>query len=74
MDWLSMLIFWAVIIALAVWLLGKLFPRVTDAPPSQPMMGHNGASGSSLEVLDQRQARREISRGETQAARRDPKE
>jgi len=36
MGWLSMLVFWVVIIALAVWILSKLFPGVTDRPASQP--------------------------------------
>ncbi len=36
MGWLSMLVFWVVIIALAVWILSKLFPGVTETPTSQP--------------------------------------
>jgi len=35
-----MVIFWVVIIALAVWVLGRLFPGVTSASPPQPPVRH----------------------------------
>jgi len=71
MGWLSMLVFWVVIIALAVWVLGKLFPRVADTPPAQPTSRRNAAPESPLEILDQRYARGEISRRDYEAMRRD---
>ncbi len=71
MGWLSMLVFWVVIIALAVWVLGKIFPQVADTPPSQPRGRRNAAPESPLEILEQRYARGEISRNEYEAMRRD---
>lgn len=70
-GWLSMLVFWVAIIALAVWVLGKLFPRVADTPPPQTASRRNAAPESPLEILDQRYARGEISRREYEAMRRD---
>jgi len=51
--------------------LGKLFPRVADTPPSQPASRRNAAPESPLEILDQRYARGEISRREYEAMRHD---
>jgi putative membrane protein len=65
-----MLIFWVVIIALAVWLLSNLFPRVTSNSPSQPVVRRDAPSGSPLEILQQRYARGEISRAEYEEMRR----
>jgi len=66
-----MLVFWVAIIALAVWVLGKLFPRVADTPPSRPASRRNAPLESPLEILDQRYARGEISRREYEAMRHD---
>ncbi len=71
MGWLSMLIFWVVIIALAVWMLGKLFPQVADTPPPQPRGRREDSVGPALEVLEQRYARGEITKSEYEAIRRD---
>jgi len=66
-----MLVFWVVIIALAVWVLGKLFPRVADTPPSRSAGRRNATPESPLEILDQRYARGEIPRNEYEAMRHD---
>ena len=71
MGWLSMLVFWVVIIALAVWVLGKLFPRVADTPPSQLTGQQEDPTGPALKVLEQRYARGEITKSEYEAMRRD---
>lgn len=62
-----MLVFWLVVIGLAVWLLSNLFPRATDAfrtPKSD-------SSESPLEILQQRYARGEISRAEYNEMRKE---
>ena len=66
-----MLVFWVGIIALAVWLLGNLFPRATSAPPPQAVVRGNGSSESALEVLKQRYARGEITKAEYEEMRRE---
>lgn len=71
MGWLAMLVFWGVIITLAVWVLGKLFPRVADTPPSQSASRHNATPESPLEILEQRYARGKLSRSEYEAMHRD---
>jgi putative membrane protein len=55
-----MLVFWLVVIGLAVWLLSNLFPRATDAFRTRK----GDSSESALEILQQRYARGEISRAE----------
>lgn len=66
-----MLIFWVAIIALAVWVLGKLFPQVTDASPPQSRSRRSEPSESPLEILEQRYTRGEISESEYEIMRRD---
>lgn len=64
-----MILFWVVIIGLAVWLLGNLFPRTTSAPPAQ--RSSNEVSESPLEILKQRYARGELSKEEYETIRHD---
>ena len=60
-----MLIFWVVVIGLAVWFLSNVFPSVTDAFKSERKTPHD----SSLEILEQRLARGEISKDEFEEIR-----
>ena len=53
-------VFWVVIIALAVWLVSVIFPRATETFKR----GNSGQSVSALEILKQRFASGEISRAE----------
>lgn len=62
-----MLLFWAVIIALAVWLLSSLFPKVKNISP--PTGQRDEPSQSPLEILKQRYARGEISKTEYEEMR-----
>ena len=64
-----MLIFWVVIIGLAVWFLSTLFPRATNqASNTSPQAGR---TESPLEVLQRRYARGEITKAEYEEMRRD---
>ena len=65
-----MLVFWVVIIALAVWLLSNLFPRARGASSSPFVARHGDSSASPLEILKQRHARGEISTAEYEEMRR----
>jgi putative membrane protein len=67
---ISMVIFWIVIVALAVWLLSRLFPRGID---ESTLRGDDaaGSTESALDILERRYARGEISRGEYEEVRRD---
>ena len=71
LDVVYMLIFWVVIIGLGVWLLSRLFPRVTGDTPSRSTTGRGDLSESPLEILRQRYARGELSRTEYEEMRRD---
>jgi putative membrane protein len=66
-----MLIFWVVIVGLAVWLLSSLFPRGTNNTSSHATTRQNEPLESPLEILQQRYARGEISKAEYEEMRRD---
>ena len=61
---LVMLLFFGVIVALAVWVVGSLFPRGMSGSQSRFIAHPNGFSDSPLEILKQRYASGEISRAE----------
>lgn len=65
------IIFWVAIVALAVWLLSSLFPRVTSTSPSQPAARRGDQMESPVEILKQRYARGELSKAEYEEMRRD---
>ena len=71
MGFVYMLIFWVVIIALAIWLLSRLFPRVNHNSSSGPVSQPDELSESPLEILQQRYARGEISKTEYDEMRHD---
>ena len=65
-----MILFWVVILVVAVWLLSRLFPQVTGftAPPSN---GKRSESAENpLDILKQRFARGELSQTEYDEMRR----
>jgi putative membrane protein len=64
---LWMVIFWIVIVVVAVWLLGRLFPRSnTVQPPAGP---EGSLPESAVDIVKRRYARGEISREEYEAIR-----
>jgi putative membrane protein len=73
-----MIVFWAIIIALAVWLLSRLFPSGTDytSPPRHNQTGwsdsvESPSVESPIEVLKRRYARGEITKMEYEEIRQD---
>jgi putative membrane protein len=69
-GFLLMLLFWGGVIALAVWLVGLLFPGAAGQSTSTP--DGNGRKGeTALEILKKRYARGELSRHEYQQMRED---
>lgn len=62
-----MIVFWLVVIGLAVCLLSNLFPRTTDAFKTSK----KDLSETPMEILQQRYARGEISRDEYNEMRKD---
>lgn len=66
-----MLVFWVIIIALAVWVLSRLFPRGADDGSYDAPTRRSNAAESALEILQKRYARGEISRDEYEEMRRD---
>lgn len=66
-----MIIFWVVVIGLAVWLLSNLFPRRTDDVSPHATTRQDGPPESALEILQRRYARGEISKAEYEEMRRD---
>ncbi len=69
-----MLIFWIVIIGLAVWLVSTLFPRPTNTSLYRSGIQPGGSAELALEILKQRYARGEISKAEYETMRRDLQE
>lgn len=59
-----MILFWVVIVLIAVWLVSRLFPQVTGftAPPSNGKRSE--PAQSPMEILKQRYARGELNRAE----------
>jgi putative membrane protein len=71
---LWMVIFWVVVVGVALWLLSRLFPGTREQSGSQqsPTNGLvSGGSGRALDILNERYARGEITRAEYQEMRRD---
>lgn len=71
---LGMVIFWVVVVGLALWLLSRLFPgtRGHSSSGQSPTNGIvSGGSGRALDILNERYARGEITRAEYQEIRRD---
>lgn len=69
-NMILMILFWVIIIAVAVWLLSRLFPQVTGftAPPSSGKRGET--SESPMYILKQRYARGELAQAEYDEMRR----
>ena len=59
-----MILFWVVIVLIAVWLVGRLFPQFTGftAPPSSGKRSE--PAESPMEILKQRYARGELNQAE----------
>lgn len=71
---LGMVVFWVAVVALALWLLSRLFPGTREHSKSQqsPTNGiAGGRPGRALDILNERYARGEITREEYQEIRRD---
>jgi len=66
-----MLIFWVVIIGLAVWLLTRLFPAGADRAASGERARRSDGKESALDILQMRYARGEISQREYEQMRQD---
>lgn len=63
-----MMLFWVFVVALAVWLLSRLFPGTANG--SQTEQRGQPPSPSALDILKQRYARGEISKAEYDDVRR----
>ena len=68
---IAMVIFWVVVVGLAVWLLSLLFPRVTHNITASGTPQRTGALESPTEILKQRYARGEITKEQFEQMRRD---
>jgi putative membrane protein len=66
-----MTVFWVAIIALAVWVLGRIFPKVVGSSLSHSSEGRNDLSQSPQEILKQRYAHGEVSKAEFDEMRLD---
>lgn len=78
-GFLFMLLFFVIIIGLAVWLVSVLFPRAGGAnsyttanhPGNQSSLPGVGTQDSALDILKRRYARGELSKAEYEAMRED---
>ncbi len=70
-GWIMMVIFWVVVIGLAVLLLSLLFPRITHNITSNGNPQRTGALESPMEILKQRYARGEITKEQFEQMRHD---
>ncbi len=71
---LSMVLFWVVVVGLALWLLSRLFPGTRERSGSQQPASNDTETGGprqALDILNERYARGQITRAEYQEIRRD---
>lgn len=68
---IMMVIFWVVVVGLAVWLLSLLFPRATHSVTPNGSPQRTGALESPAEILKQRYARGEITKEQFEQMRPD---
>lgn len=66
-----MLVFWVVVIGLAIWLLSRLFPYGADDAASHSDTRDQDRPESPLDILKRRYARGEVSRDEYEKMRDD---
>ncbi|NOZ26460.1 MAG: SHOCT domain-containing protein [Chloroflexi bacterium] len=64
-----MLFLWVVVIGLVVWLVGGLFPRITNTASPERATSRTSTAETPLEVLRRRYARGEISKAEYEQMR-----
>ena len=70
-GFILMAVFWVTIIALAIWVLGKIFPRVTGSSSLRSEQRRSDLSLSPQDILKQRYARGEVSKAEFDEMRLD---
>ena len=70
LNMILMILFWVVIIVVAVWLLSRLFPQVTGFSAPPPGGKRSEPAESPLDILKQRFARGELSKAEYDEMRR----
>ena len=69
---LGMVIFWVVVVGMALWLLSRLFPGTREQSGGQQSPTSaivSGGSGRALDILNERYARGEITRAEYEEVR-----
>jgi putative membrane protein len=71
MEVVYMLIFWVIVILVAVWMLGRIFPGAADDAVSGHTEQTGGPEQSAREILQRRYARGEITRAEYEQIKRD---
>lgn len=64
-----MILFWVVIIALAVWLISRIFPQSAGLVTPTAGGGDNEHGASPVEILKRRYAKGEISKAEYEEMR-----